>query len=179
MSKRPTDAASGGRLILDLVDSLDQLRVIQREIGRMNNKTQIQYLMKKRQDLLMKVKSVNDELKRRVPRIDSIDLRVFQSIYHALGLYGRGVTESILLSFEYETGFLPLEIVNQPKAFYECVEKVFGKKSSKKVENAILSEISREYGLQLSKKTNLSEAIRMARTIMYEQSAQEGKIEQR
>ncbi|MGI0092290.1 MAG: hypothetical protein ACREBS_11335 [Nitrososphaerales archaeon] len=172
MSERVTSNTSSVRPVLELIDDLDQLRVIRLEIGRMNNKTQIQYLMKKRQELLLIVKSLNDELSHRIPQTDPIEIRIFRSIHRALAVYGRGISESILLSFEYQTGSPPLEIVNRPKVFYSCVEKVFGTKSSRKIEQAILFEISQEFELQLSKRAVLVDAIRMARSSMQEQVTQ-------
>jgi hypothetical protein len=174
MTEHSKDPASTGGMILELVDLLDQSRVLQREISHLNSRVQIQFLMKRRQDLLSKAKSLGDELERRIPGIDRVQLRVFQTIYHALEIYGHGVTKSILMSFQYETGFLPIDVVNQPRAFYKCIEKVLGKKPSKKVEQTILMELSHEFEMQLSRKSNLGDALRMAITIMRQQNPLEG-----
>ena len=154
---------SAGKLVIELADSLDELGKIRREIGLMNNKTQIQYLMINRQNLLARVESTTAELKSKIPNYDPIDLRLFQCIHRVLKVYGRGVSESILWSFECETGLQPLDVVNHPEAFFTCVEKMLGKKSAKKVESNILFEISNEFGMQLSSNSKTSDAIRIAR----------------
>ncbi len=160
-TKRKMDSA--GRLVVELVDSLDELGKIRREIGLMNNKTQIQYLMANRQNLLARVESMTAELKRKIPNYDPIDLKLFQCIHRVLKVYGRGVSESILWSFESETGHQPLDVVNHPEAFFACVEKMLGKRSARKVESNILFEISNEFGMQLSNNANTADAIRIAR----------------
>jgi hypothetical protein len=77
--------------------------------------------------------------------------------------YGRGVSESILWSFESQSGRQPLDLVDHSEAFFTCVEKMLGKRSAKKVEDNILFEISNEFGMQLSSDSNTADAIRIAR----------------
>ena len=124
---------SAGKLVIELADSLDELGKIRREIGLMNNKTQIQYLMINRQNLLARVESTTAELRSRIPNYDPIDLRLFQCIHRVLKVYGRGVSESILWSFECETGNQPLDVVNHPEAsslaLKRCLERNQQRKS--------------------------------------------------
>jgi hypothetical protein len=155
---------SASKLVVELADALDELGKIRREIGLMNNKTQIQYLMANRQNLLARVEMMRAKLKSKIPNYNPIDLRLFQCIHRVLKVYGRGVSESVLWSFECDTGRQPLDVVNYTESFFTCVEKMLGKKSAKKVENNILFEISNEFAMQLSSNSNTSDAIRIART---------------
>jgi len=160
---RRAKAHFSGKLVIELADSLDELEEIRREIGLMNNKTQIQYLMLNRQNLLARVESMKAELKSKIPNYDPIDLRLFQCIHRVLKRYGRGVSESILWSFESQSGHQPLDLVDHSEAFFTCVEKMLGRRSAKKVESNILFEISNEFGMQLSSDSNTADAIRIAR----------------
>jgi hypothetical protein len=152
-----------GRLVVDLVDKLDEIQKIHREIGRVNSKTQVEYLMKNRENLLAKAEDMKARLASKVPDYDPISLRFFQCFYNVLRIYGRGVCESILWSFECE-GHQPLDVVNFHDNFFVCVGKVLGKKSSKRIESEVLLEISNEFGMQLSSRANISDAFRIARS---------------
>ncbi|MGA2874266.1 MAG: hypothetical protein ABSE82_01895 [Nitrososphaerales archaeon] len=160
---RRAKAHFSGKLVIELADSLDELEEIRREIGLMNNKTQIQYLMLNRQNLLARVESMTAEVKSKIPNYDPIDLRLFQCIHRVLKGYGRGVSESILWSFESQSGGQPLDLVDHSEEFFTCVEKMLGRRSAKKVESNILFEISNEFGMQLSSDSNTADAIRIAR----------------
>ena len=152
--------------IVALVQARDDLRMIQREIGRVNSKTQIGHLMKNRTNILSRIAELEALLAKRIPKPEPLDLRIFQAIHRALGMYGHGVSESVLNKFEFESELQPLEIVNQPEAFCRCIEKVFGKRSSHDIVNSIVFEICNEFGLQLSSRSNLADAIRIARASM-------------
>ena len=157
-------ANSVGKLVIDLVQTLDELRKVQREVGKVNSRTQVQYLMKNKQILLSRAERIRVEISKRIPDSDPLDIKFFQCFYSVLQIYGRGISASILWSFESETGHQPHEAVNHPDTFFRCVEKMLGKRSSKKIENDTLFEISNEFGLQLSKKATVSDAIRIARS---------------
>jgi hypothetical protein len=150
-------------IVIDLVEARDELRKVQREIGRVNSKTQIDHLMKNRKDILARVDELEAVLEKRMRKSDSLDLRIFQTIHRAFAIYGRGVTESLFRKFEYDYELEPLEIVNHPETFRKCVEKLFGKRSSKEIVSSILFEICNEFGLQLSNRSDLADAIRIAR----------------
>ncbi len=153
-----------GGLVVELVDTQDELRKIQREIGRMNNRTQIEYLMKNRQNLLTRFESLKLEVTKKIPDFDPVDLRIFQCIYRVLSVYGKSVCESILWSFECEAKVQPLRIVDYPATFIACVGKTFGKRSSKEIENTMLFEICNEFGLQLSRRASLGDAIKLVKS---------------
>lgn len=130
----------------------------------MNNKTQIQYLMDKRKSLLSRIESIKSELARKIPNYDPIDLRLFECVYRVLVGYGRGVSDSILWTFEGESGHQLPDLVNYPESFFSCVSKILGKQSAKKVESSVIFEICNEYGMQLSRSATISDAIRIAKT---------------
>jgi len=159
-------ADSAGKIVVDLVVTLDELRKVQREVGKVNNKTQVLYLMKNRKMLLSRAESLKTEISKNIPDLDPLDIRFFQCFYRVLQFYGRGISESILWSFECETGHQPHNVVNYPETFFTCVEKMLGKSSSKKIQNDVLFEISNEFELQLSKKAKVSDAIKIARSGM-------------
>jgi hypothetical protein len=98
-------------------------------------------------------------------------------------VYGHGVAESVLRKFEYESGHESLEIVNNPTVFCKCVESVFGRQSSKEIVNSFLFEISDEFGLQLSKRSDLSDAIKIARAsvpqLEFEDEQERARLTQR
>lgn len=157
-------ANSAGKLVIDLVQTLDELRKVQREVGKVNSRTQVRYLMRNKQILLSRAESIRVEISKRMPDSNPLDIRFFQCFYSVLQIYGRGISESILWSFESETGHRPHEAVNHPDIFFRCVEKMLGKRSSEKIENDILFEISNEFELQLSKRATVSDAIKIARS---------------
>lgn len=128
----------------------------------MNSKTQIGYLMKLREELLKSVEAQRTHLAKRVD-LDPLDLEIFGSIYRALSIYGRSVIESVILTFERESGKRPLEISRNADLFRKCLQKVFGRSSSKKIENRIVLEISNALGMIVSSKTTLSDAIGIAK----------------
>jgi len=157
-------ANSAGKLVIDLVQTLDELRKVQREVGKVNSRTQVEYLMRNKQILLSRAEWIRVEISERIPDSDPLDVRFFQCFYSVLQIYGRGISESILWSFQSETGHQPYKVVNHPDTFFRCVEKMLGKRSSKKIESDILFEISNEFGLQLSKKATVSDAMKIARS---------------
>ena len=142
----------------------------------MNNKTQIGYLMKLREELLKSVESKRHLLARRVD-LDPLDLEIFRSIYRALSVFGRSVIESVILTFERETGKQPLEISGNADSFRKCLQKVFGRSSSKKIESTIVFEISNEFGMIVSSKSTLSDAIGIARANISKLHSNEGAVQ--
>lgn len=149
--------------MIDLAEAQDKLRKIQREIGRMNNRTQIGYLMKNRDDLLKNVETKKALLFRKID-LDPLELEIFRTICRALSVYGRGVIESVILTFERESGKQSLEISENAVSFRRCLQKVFGRSSARKIESTIVFEISNEFGLLVSSKTTLPEAINIVKS---------------
>lgn len=150
-------------LVIDLAEAQDKLRKVQREIGRMNNKTQIGFLMKSREELIANVESKRALLERKIERTNALSIEIFEVIYRVLSVYGRSVVESVIFTFERESGKQPLEIMENVEAFRKCLQKVFGRSSSKKIESTVIFEICNEFGMLVSSKTTLSDAIRIAR----------------
>ena len=93
---RNSRRASISSTVIALVKAKDDLRMIQREIGRVNSKTQIDHLMKNRMEILARIAELEALLARKIPKPDPLDLRIFQAIHRALAIYGHGVSESIL-----------------------------------------------------------------------------------
>jgi len=92
----------------------------------------------------------------------NIDFRLFHAICRILDAsYGRGVSESVILTFEREAGLQAPEIVNYPEIFDKVIGKIFGKRAANNVRSLLKREIAGEFGLQFSNKTMLSEAIRI------------------
>ena len=156
--KGPSSSAA-----VELVNARNELRKVQREIGRVNSRPQIEHLMKNRKLIVSRIDELEAILSKKSPRLDPLDMRIFQAICGSFGMYGQGVQDSIFRKFEYETGHESLKIIDKPEEFTKCIEKVFGRHSSKEIVNSILFEISNEFGIQLSKKSDLSDAIRLAR----------------
>lgn len=128
----------------------------------MNSKTQIDFLMKIREDLIKTIESKRDILARKVD-LDPLDLEIFSAIYRVLSIYGRNVIESVISTLERDSGFQPLEISDNTESFRKCLQKVFGRGSSRKIESTIVFEISNEFGMIVSSKTTLSDVISIAK----------------
>ena len=124
-------------LVIDLAEAQEKLRKIQREIGRMNSKTQIGYLMKTREDIMKTVESKKSLLSNKID-LEPLDLEIFRAIYRALSVYVRSVIESVIMSFERESGDQPLGISENAETFLKCLQKVFGRSSSRKIESTIV-----------------------------------------
>jgi hypothetical protein len=163
LRKSGSKGALAGSTVVELVGARNELRKIQREIGRVNSRTQIDHLMRIRKKIASQIEQLEALLSKKSPKPDPLDLRIFQAICRSFGVYGQGVAESVLRKFEYESGLESLEIINNASVFCKCVESVFGRQSSKEIVNSFLFEISDEFGLQLSKRSDLSDAIKIAR----------------
>ncbi|MHB8566174.1 MAG: hypothetical protein ACYC7D_03835 [Nitrososphaerales archaeon] len=151
-------------IIIDLLDARGRLRKLEREINQTNDRGEISLKMEARLKLQADIMGLQAELANRIPDADPIELRLFSTIHRALEIYGKGISESILWSFERETGLAPVEILNHPKIFSESIVKIFGELSAKRIESAILFEIGREFRLQLSRRTELGTAMLLAKS---------------
>ncbi len=151
-------------LIVNLVGAQEQVRKIQLEVGRMSSKTQIQYLMKSRQGLLLSIESMKNELQKKLPNSDQVDLGLFQCVYRVLERYGQSVIDSIFWSFEYEYGHHPLDVLNYPEKFFRCVGKILGIQSAKSLESTVVFEISNEFGTIVQKHANTLSIIKSTKS---------------
>jgi hypothetical protein len=147
-------------LVFQLISDVEKLRKIDREIAITVSKTQIGYLMSSRRGMLKQIATLRAEIASRVTEPENVDFRLFQLICRVLNAYyGRGVGESILMTFERQSGLSVVEIVNYPTIFEKVVVGTFGEKASSKINAVLISEIGQEFGLDFPKNTLLNQAI--------------------
>lgn len=158
--------------IFELMADIDKLRKIEKEVGATVNKTQIVYLMSSRRKLSKEISALRGEISIKVTDLNASGFRVFQLVCRVLNsFYGRRVGESLLLTFERQSGLSSLEITSYPEIFEEVVRNTLGLKAAESVRGVLVSEIAREFGFRYSRKMPLSEAIHMA--------GQSGEIEKK
>jgi hypothetical protein len=147
-------------LIFDLVSKTGTLRKIEKEIGISNTEIQASSLMAKRKELLKQIRLLRAEIAQRMVSPDDVKVTLFRTVCSVLNLYcGRGVGESLLLTFERESGLGAIEIVSYPEIFIQVINSILGAKAAGKVKAVLVSEIGREFGIQFSKRTSLSETM--------------------
>jgi hypothetical protein len=147
-------------LIFQLIFTVEKLRKIDKEIAITVSKTQISYLMGSRRDMLKQIAALRAEIASRVTEPDNADFRLFQLICRVLNaFYGRGVGESILMTFERQSGLSAVEVVNYPTIFEKVIISTFGEKASSKINAVLVAEIGQEFGLDFAKNTLVSQAI--------------------
>ncbi len=151
-------------IVLDILDARNRMRKLEREINKSHDKDQISMRMATRKKLLAEISTLQSEIANRIPEADTLHLRIFSSICKGLEIYGKGIMESMLWSFESETGQAPIAIVNYPRAFLDCIRKIFGEMSAKRIESALAFQIGQDFKLQLSKSTDLARAILLAKS---------------
>ncbi len=74
-------------------------------------------------------------------------------------IYGRGVGESILMTFERQSGLSSLEIIKYPEIFEKVANNTFGAKTADKIKSVLISEIGHEFGFHFANKISIGEAI--------------------
>ena len=150
-------------IIFDLVSDSEKLRQIDKEIGITLSKTQLNHLMTSRRDLLKRIYITRAEIEKRIPDPEGVDFRLFNLFCVILNsTYGRGVGESILMTFERQSGLSALEIVNYPEIFEKVTINTFGVKAAEKINGELVSHIGSEFGFHFTSKIPLKEAIRSA-----------------
>jgi len=147
-------------IIFDLIADSEKLRKIDKEIGIAANKTQISHLMGSRRKLLKRINSTRVEIEKRVLSSDGAVFRLFKLVCRVLNsTYGRKVGESILMTFERQSGLSSLETVKYPEIFEQVLINTFGAKAADKIGAILISEIGSECGFHFSNQTSLKQAI--------------------
>lgn len=150
--------------VFNLIVDIDKLRKIEKEIGATINRTQINYLMSSRRKLLKEIGALRGEISIRVTDLNATGFRVFQLVCRVLNsFYGRRVGESLLLTFERQSGLSSLEVINYPDIFEKVVRNTLGLRAAETVSEVLAAEIGREFGFRFTKSMSLGEAIHMAR----------------
>ncbi len=162
--RRKAEAGSAELLIFDILDTRARIRILEREVNKSSDPARVSELKRDIEKLRFVINGLQSELANRIHTADAVDLRLYSSVHSALGLYGRGVLESVFWSFESETGLDPIDVVNHPRLFGDCIERIFGEMCAERIIAAIKFEISKEFRLQLSKRATLMDAFLLARS---------------